>query len=245
MANPIGRPLWAEIFDLLRADIASQRLAPGERLPEVDLAERFGVSRGPVRSALVELKRVGLVEISPRRGAQVATLTTDDVEELYDLRTALERLAVEGAHRRASRSAIAALARPIARHQQALDLDDRSGAVNADLDFHHDLCRLSHNGRLLRAWESHADQFRLVIGAVQNDEVWQSQPRVQEHYAILDALLAEDLKAADEALSTHLRNARDIMIAVASRSSSAKRGTPNTAERRRYSRPRAANALHT
>jgi DNA-binding GntR family transcriptional regulator len=199
----LGRPLWAEVFDLLRTEIDSQRLRPGERLLEVDLAERFGVSRGPIRSALVELQRIGLVEINPRRGAHVATLTASDAEELYELRTALEIQALDGVLRRCTKSRIAELGG---------NLDE---AITADLAFHRLLCRLSGNARLERAWEAHADQFRLVIGAVQNDARWQARPRVQEHQEVLDALLADELHAATVALREHLDNARDVMISVA------------------------------
>jgi DNA-binding GntR family transcriptional regulator len=211
----LGRPLWAEVFDLLRTEIDSQRLRPGERLLEVDLAERFGVSRGPVRSALVELQRIGLVEINPRRGAHVATLTARDAEELYELRTALEIQALDGVLRRCTKSRIAELAEPLRRHQRAVLDGNLDEAITADLAFHRLLCHLSGNARLERAWEAHADQFRLVIGAVQNDARWQARPRVQEHQEVLDALLADDLDAATAALRKHLDNARDVMISVA------------------------------
>lgn len=211
----LGQPLWTEVFDLLRTEIASQRLRSGDRLREADLAERFGVSRGPVRSALVELQRIGLVQINPRRGAHVATLTVEDAEELYELRTALELLALDGVLRRCSKSRIAELAEPLKRHEQAGRDGDRAGAITADLAFHRLLCRLSGNARLQRAWELHADQFRLIIGVVQNDERWQARPRVQEHREVLDALLAGDLDAAKAALCQHLDNARDVMISVA------------------------------
>lgn len=110
----LGRPLWAEVFDLLRSEIERQGLRPGERLLEVELAERFGVSRGPVRAALVELERVGLVKINPRRGAYVAALTARDADELYELRSALEVAALHGVLRRCSKSRIAELATPTA-----------------------------------------------------------------------------------------------------------------------------------
>lgn len=215
MEYGLGRPLWAEVFDLLRTEIDSQRLRPGERLLEVDLAERFGVSRGPVRSALVELQRIGLVEINPRRGTHVATLTASDAEELYELRTALETLAVEGALRRCTKSRIAELAEPLKRHQRAALAGNLDEVITADLDFHRLLCRLSSNVRLERAWEAHADQFRLVIGAVQNDASWQAEPRIQEHQDVLNALLDDDLDAATAALRKHLNNARDVMVSVA------------------------------
>ena len=81
--------------DRLRGDILSGRTDPGERLVEEQLTRRFGISRAPLREALRLLAQQGLVEHFPRRGARVATLSDDDVQELYEVRDVLERHAVQ------------------------------------------------------------------------------------------------------------------------------------------------------
>src|SRR3954469_17138197 len=82
------------IHGQLRATILSGQLAPGEHLREVEIADRFDVSRGPVREALLQLEQEGLVMLRRNRGAVVARMSRADLEEVYSLRLALERLAV-------------------------------------------------------------------------------------------------------------------------------------------------------
>jgi DNA-binding GntR family transcriptional regulator len=100
------RTTHLELWELVRAEIRNLiimgEFAPGERLVESALAERFQVSRGPVRTALMELERVGLVNSVPRRGIQVATFDRSDIDELFDVITALERIAGREAAERAS-----------------------------------------------------------------------------------------------------------------------------------------------
>ena len=91
----LGRSASDELAELLAASVVSGDLKPGERLIEAELAARFNVSRGPVRSALSTLHRLGLVEMRPRRGMVVVELTPSDVRDLYEVRIALERAAVE------------------------------------------------------------------------------------------------------------------------------------------------------
>jgi DNA-binding GntR family transcriptional regulator len=82
------------VHSLLREGILGGRYSPGERLGEAELAELIGSSRTPVREALRQLEKEGLVEVLPHRGARVAEWTTDDLEEIYDLRAMLEGFAV-------------------------------------------------------------------------------------------------------------------------------------------------------
>ena len=91
------------IHGQLRAAILSGQCAPGEHLREVEIADRYDVSRGPVREALLQLEREGLVLLRRNRGAVVARLSRADLEEVYSLRLALERLAVAQAARMAPR----------------------------------------------------------------------------------------------------------------------------------------------
>ena len=82
--------LWENIAELIRAAILSGELEPGSKLIETELAERFGTSRGPIREAIRELAREGLVTELPRRGTLVSTLTAHDLSEVYAVRQALE-----------------------------------------------------------------------------------------------------------------------------------------------------------
>src|ERR1700745_3029365 len=86
--------LWQRVYDFLREEILSERLAPGAELQEVALAEELGVSRGPLREAIGRLAAEGLVTVRPRRGAVVRSLSKDEFLELYQVREALEVMAV-------------------------------------------------------------------------------------------------------------------------------------------------------
>src|SRR6476661_6655129 len=94
LAPPESRSLADDIAERLRAAILAGHFDPGERLGEEKLAQKMNVSRGPIREAFVRLEREGLVVTRRNRGAFVAQLTREDLEELYTLRRALEPLAL-------------------------------------------------------------------------------------------------------------------------------------------------------
>src|SRR5450759_4090273 len=103
------KQLWESIADALRDEILDGRLPAGSRLVETELADRFGVSRGPVRDALAELARAGLALDLPRRGTFVSSLTEEDREEVYVIRRAIEEAAVGKAIARATDGDIGAM----------------------------------------------------------------------------------------------------------------------------------------
>src|SRR3954454_9993087 len=86
--------LWQRVYDHLRAEILSGRLEPAAELAEVALSEQLGVSRGPLREAIGRLASEGLVTVRPRRGAVVRSLSKEEFVELYQVREALEMVAV-------------------------------------------------------------------------------------------------------------------------------------------------------
>src|SRR3989441_8289665 len=86
--------LWQRVYEYLREEILSERLQPGTELQEVALSEELGVSRGPIREAIGRLAAEGLVTVRPRRGALVRSLSKDEFLELYQVREALEMMAV-------------------------------------------------------------------------------------------------------------------------------------------------------
>jgi DNA-binding GntR family transcriptional regulator len=90
-----GLPLPEQIAEVLADEIIERRFSPGSRLPEPALAERFGTSRAPIREALYLLDQAGLVERTPRRGTVVKAYSRREIEELYQVRITLERLALE------------------------------------------------------------------------------------------------------------------------------------------------------
>jgi DNA-binding transcriptional regulator YhcF (GntR family) len=104
-----SRTLWEQVRDRLREDVLSGELPPGTVLSESSLARSFGVSRGPIREALGRLERDGLVTITPRRGAIVTELSREEFVDAYQVREALETLAIQHAVSRLSGADIARL----------------------------------------------------------------------------------------------------------------------------------------
>jgi DNA-binding GntR family transcriptional regulator len=148
-----------EVARRLRDQILSGELADGQRIVERDVAESFGVSRGPIREALRQLELEGLVVVLPRRGARVASMTREDAEEILALRAAVEPLAVRFLLKVADEAAFAQLEECIDRLQVAADAGDWPSVVLLDMEFHGLLYSLSGKRRLQRVW----DQMRVPL----------------------------------------------------------------------------------
>jgi DNA-binding GntR family transcriptional regulator len=189
------RELWEVVRDEIRDLIIAGSCQPGDRLVEATLADRFAVSRGPVRTALMELEQVGLVTSLPRRGMQVTMFERSDIDELFDITLALERMAAREATESASDAEVAHLHRLLDELDEAQHRGDHGAAVEADLELHRHLMKASGNRRLLKLWTGISDEIRFVISVVQRampDVEWASYNRpIVEAVATRDAELAE------------------------------------------------------
>ncbi|TNM50199.1 GntR family transcriptional regulator [Nocardioides albidus] len=199
--------------DLLER-IVSGSLAPGERLREVHLATLLNASRIPVREALRRLEFDGLVEIRPRRGATVRQLTIADVEELFDVREALEVLVARLAARHISEYGIARLDEALARSEEAHQSGDERRIAAASADFHEVMLELTGSS-LLRSL------MRMVSGRVH----WLFRLTTfrgdhghrAEHEALLDAIRNGDEEIAAALAYAHVaRGRRPTLEALAS-----------------------------
>ena len=161
------RELWEVVCAEIRDLIIGGVFAPGEPLAEAALAARFAVSRGPVRTALMELERVGLVTAVPRRGMQVATFERTDIDELFDVTFGLERMAARTAAEIATPEQVRRLHELLDDLDAAQHRDGPLGAVEADLVFHRHLMETSGNRRLLDLWLRMSDEIRFVIAVTQ------------------------------------------------------------------------------
>jgi DNA-binding GntR family transcriptional regulator len=195
--------LRERVFERLRDDILSARLGPGTELQEVALATSLGVSRGPLREALGRLAAEGLVTITPRRGAVVTKLTRREFIEAYQVREALESLAVRLAVPRLT-DADRALLREL--HDQMV-ADARQGDVGgffeANRRFHEILVRASGNDRLRRMHTQLIDQMGRLMSKSHELRGGLDQS-VAEHGAILEAVDAGDAERAARLLEEHI-----------------------------------------
>ncbi|HEY6775643.1 MAG TPA: GntR family transcriptional regulator [Thermoleophilaceae bacterium] len=202
--------LWENIADLIRAAILSGELEPGSKLIETELAERFGTSRGPIREAIRELAREGLVTELPRRGSLVSTLTAHDLSEVYAVRQALEVAASRVVIARARDDELHALET----HLEALESPPPGAgyldqAVH-DLAFHRSLVALARNERMATMYEQMLTQTMLLLrtASLENPAL-RTDLRRAAHRDILQALIDRDEAAARAALEAHYRYAEE------------------------------------
>lgn len=193
-----------DIFEVLQSEILDGALAPGDRIKEADLAERFGLSRTPVREALRRLETRGLLVHEPHRGMVVARLEEGAVAELYVMRGIIEGAAAALAARHATDTEIEGLRRQIAR-DRALTHNARKLAA-ANRAFHLAILRAAHNRFLTRAAASLGEALAL-LGPTTLGEDGRSGPSVDEHAAIVEAIASRDTDAAKAAAEAHIDRA--------------------------------------
>ncbi len=210
MAAIEHKQLWQAVADQIRDEILDGRLPAGSRLVETELAERFGVSRGPIRDALAELARSGLAVDLPRRGTFVPSLTEQDLAEVYVIRRAIEEAAVRLAIEIASDEEIAQMYAALDETERAYATGDLATAWEADMAFHRAYCHMSGNGRLLTLFDELASQTVLLMRtalATHASLGW--TPPVEFHRHIADAIRARDPQGATDAVGVHYQYTQD------------------------------------
>jgi len=183
----------------LRTEITSGTLPPGARVRQRDVAERFGVSTTPVREALATLEREGLIRVEPHRGATVFSPSEVELRDHYEIRIALEALAVR-------RSAALCTSADAARLQALLDRMQTSGPalyVALNQRFHGELYELGGNLQLSTLIATLRDRDRAYLHLYAARQV-PSERLDREHQTILDACIRGDADAAEAALRSHL-----------------------------------------
>ena len=146
-------PISGQVRDMLRDRITSGDLAPGERLTETDLAGRLKISRGPLREAILQLTEEGLLVKEPYRGLHVRSVSRRELEELYSMRTTLERFAFEEAWDKRTDIALDDLRHRLNRLEEARLAKDISAAVDGEIAFHSWIYELSGHGLLNSHWQ--------------------------------------------------------------------------------------------
>jgi DNA-binding GntR family transcriptional regulator len=198
--------------ELIREAIIEGRLEPGRRLKEEELARELGISRTPIREALLVLQSEDLVVATPNRGATVKVHEAHDLHDLYELRALLEGHASRRAAERITPAALAALRMSCERFDGLSTDDDLRALVRENLFFHNTILEVAASVRL-------ASMVRKVIELplVYNSYRWYSpeQKRISAHYhrQIVTALSARDADRAELIMKEHLFEARDLLVA--------------------------------
>ena len=199
------------VYVALRQAILDREFDPGEPLTELELSRRFKVSRTPVREALAKLERDRLVRVVPKKGAFVRTLSHEEIRDLYEVREALEALAVRLAAPRLGREELEDFEARF-RELRARNPKATYTAVRPlGEEFHRYLLKRAENSALARILDDMREQVRpvwtLSIAAPRR-----VQALIREHLAIIDALAHADTRRAERLMAFHIRRVRDAIF---------------------------------
>lgn len=207
--------LATQVYDVLWNRIVTQQIQPGEKLSDVQLSKDLGISRTPVREALYRLVQEGIVQNQSLRGFYLATFSSQDVREIYDLRTALEVLAVRLALPNLAQAELAQAEAELDGVQRLLDAGDdkaREKFLKIDRDFHRQLVRSSRNRRL----EINLDSLHAQIGVFQLYGIHLRNLvdlSLEHHLLIVKALRQNNRDAAERAMERHIQEVKDHVLA--------------------------------
>lgn len=211
---PENQSLAVSIAGRLREAILAGYFGPGEQLREEPLARSMGVSRGPVREALLRLEREGLVVVRRNRGAFVAQLSAQDLEEVYTFRLAIERLAVQRVVRVGTDEHLDQL-QAVVDSMAAADPHgiNEQDAADLDLKFHDLVYAASNHRRLSESWANLRPQVHILLLNRNVARVDFRQYLVTGHQAIVDSLRDRDEARAVETIEDHLRGSYERVVA--------------------------------
>ena len=209
--SPIPQSRAVDVQRVVAQWIFKGELTAGQKLVEQEIAQRLGVSRGPVREALRALEDLGLVQIEPNRGAFVRKIDLAEAVEIHDVYSALEELAVRGATRRLSSTQIAELKSLVDSMDGAAESEDLDRYYSLNLSFHQRLVEGSGNRRLLNTYNRLLNELHLFrrFGLMQRGEMQLSN---REHHQILDQIAAGDPEGAVAAMRNHTSERRRKML---------------------------------
>lgn len=190
-------------YRLIKQSIITRAFAPGQFLSENELSRSLGVSRTPIREALQALEVEGFVTLIPHRGAQVAEISLKDLDEVYELRLVLERLAGQKLIERGNEICLQQMTDLLAAQVELAQSNKSVEFIAADREFHLALMRAAGNERLYRFYDSLRDHLlRLGLEAIQTPG--RMAQVLDEHQAILAGLKAASYPKFNEAITAHL-----------------------------------------
>lgn len=208
-----SKPLGEVVYNAIREAIVKNQFRSGQRLMETELADEMQVSRTPVREAVRRLESEGYVVMIPRKGTYVASLSFQDVQDVFEIRAALEALAAYNAALRATEEDIVDMRKSMEAEAEYWESSDLIKTIELDCEFHAQLYRASGNRRI----EALVNELR------EQTYRWRSSTlatpgrlkfALDEHRKILAAIEARDPKAARNAAFDHVERSRDILLGL-------------------------------
>lgn len=203
-------PLRDVVFHTLREAILKGELKPGERLMELQLASKLGVSRTPIREAIRMLELEGLAVTFPRKGAEVAKMTEKDMEDVLQIRRALDELAVGLACDNMTEEKLVQLYEAMIRFEESTRSGDVKQTAQTDMEFHEVIYQAADNPKLVNMLNNLREQmYRYRVEYLKNDDVY---PRlIEEHKMIYEGLKQKDKNTVVEIVGYHVVN-QEIMV---------------------------------
>lgn len=208
------KPLRDVIFNTLREAIITGELKPGERLMEVQLAEKMGVSRTPVREAIRKLELEGWVSMIARKGAQVAGLSIKDIMDVLEVRASMDGLATALSTARITDEELKELNSIHTQFISFMEKDNLPGQIKKDVEFHEIIYRSSRNDKLIQIVSNLREQVQRFRVIYLKDY---SSPKelVKEHLEIIEAITARDQDKAFKVAQRHIENQKEAVIKAA------------------------------
>lgn len=205
-------PLRDVVFNTLRQAILTGELKPGERLMEIHLANKLGVSRTPIREAIRKLELEGLVTMISRRGAEVAQITEKSMNDVLEIRRALDALCVELACERITEEDLGRLKQACEAFEAAVRTKDIKKVAKADVELHDIIVQATGNQRLVQLINNLSEQmYRYRFEYIK--DIGQHQRLIEEHRMIYESIVKKDKEGASQAAHVHIDNQKKAIIA--------------------------------
>lgn len=206
-------PLRDVVFNTLRQAILRGELKPGKRLMEIQLANKLGVSRTPIREAIRKLELEGLVLMIPRKGAEVAEITEKSLRDVLEVRRALEELSVQLACEKITKEEIRELERVAKEFQQVVKSSDITEIAEVDVRFHDIIYTATDNQKLIQLLNNLREQmYRYRVEYLKRDGVFPQL--IAEHEAIIRHIENNEKEKATEVMCRHIDNQVEAVIDV-------------------------------
>ena len=204
-------PLRDVVFNTLRRAILKGELKPGERLMEIALADKLGVSRTPIREAIRKLELEGLVVMAPRKGAKVASITERDLNDVLEVRKGMEVLAISLACKRITGEELEKLETIEQSFQKLIESGNLTELAEMDVKFHDTIYQATNNQRLVQLLNNLREQmYRYRMEYLRDIAV--RRTLAEEHKAICQALRERDEQQAEQYVSIHIDNQQKAII---------------------------------
>ncbi|AEE14854.1 transcriptional regulator, GntR family [Thermodesulfobium narugense DSM 14796] len=202
-----------EAYEKLKKHIFLGKIKVGELETERGLAERFNMSRTPIREAILKLEKEGLVTVIPREGILIGSLNRFDLKEIFEIRRLLESFSAEKLARVKSDIDFSKLEKIIINARKRISKKNYVGFVDLDREFHSTIAELTKNRYVVRFLEDIRDVMNLS-GIKALTKSWDYEQVLREHTEILDAMKKKDPSSAKKAMDKHLLNTFKAMIRI-------------------------------